>query len=1093
MLMKKIKLFLTALAAFCTVAVASAQNVAVSGTVTDAATGEPVPGAAVQLKGSATSYALTDALGNYSIAVPADGTLEVSCLGYVLQEVAVAGQKVVNIALVSDTEMLDDVIVVAFGTATKESFTGSAAVVGSETIARSQSSSVTGALAGSVAGVQLTSSNGAPGSSSTIRVRGFSSLNAGNDPLVIVDGAPYGGDIANIPQQDVESMTVLKDAASNALYGARGANGVIIITTKRAKAGEAVVTFDGKYGVNTRAVKRYNTIQDPTHYLEMHGLSRANYLKDTYSYSDAQAWAGVNATIEADQADGGLGYGIFDVPAGQNLFGSNGKINPAATLGKHYTVGGQDYLVRPDNWEDYAYQKGARSEYNLNVSASNSRSSFYASVSYLDNQGITYGSDYKRFSGRLRADYQAKKWLKIGGNISFAQYDMNFLSNNGTATSTGNVWAFTSRIAPIYPLYVRDGDGKIMIDSDGFKMMDYGNGMNAGLGRPFLSDANALMDNILNTNNNEGFQANASGFADINITKDLTLTVNGTILNDEYRTTYVYNPYYGQFTSEKGMVEKGHSRYRNFNLQQLLSYSHQFGAHGVDVMVGHEYYNAASYDLYATKSNMFNQVNKELNGAVLDKQSSGSSISRYNNEGIFSRAQYNFGEKIFVSGSFRRDASSRFAPEYRWGNFWSAGAAWIASKEDWFDLSFVDELKLKASIGSQGNDNIGNYRYTDTYDIINSDGAVATQFSAKGKRDITWETNTNINAGVEFGLFNRVSGSVEYFNRLTTDMLFAFYVAPSMGYSYYYDNIGNMSNKGAELELNVNIINNKNIKWDVFGNLTFLNNRITMLADDKKETRAYDLDLNVYEGYVSSSNYIAEDLPMYTWYMREYAGVDPETGKSLWWRLVPKTEIDGDGNEVAVKDANDNVVYEGVEKTDDYSKASYFVTNKSGIAPIYGGFGTSFEAYGFDFSVRFSYQIGGQTYDSGYAAAMASPTGSNSGNALHYDLLNSWTAEKPSTTIPRFQWGDTYSAGTSTRFLTKASYLNVENINVGYTLPESLVKKAKISSVRVYCAMENLGYWSARQGLDPRQSYGATGDAYYSPMKTISGGVTIKF
>ena len=1072
--MKKIKVFFTALMLLVTT-VAFAQKATVKGKITDGADGSGVAFANVVEKGT-TNGVSTDADGNYSIQAATDGVLEISSVGYKTLDVQINNRAVVNAVLEPDAEMLDQTIVVAFGTSTKQAFTGSAAVVDEKTIEKSQVSSVTNALAGSVAGVQLTSSNGAPGSTSTIRIRGFSSLNAGNDPLIIVDGAPYGGDLSNIPQQDVESMTVLKDAASSALYGARGANGVILITTKRAKRGEAVVTFDAKVGANTRAVKRYQTISDPGQYLEVHGASFANYLIDNGMSAEA-AWKKASTSIELDPADGGVGYGIYTVPSGQYLFNSNGKLNPNVTLGRYYDYNGERYQIIPDNWEDYAYRTGLRQEYNVNVAAANERSSFYASVGYIGNQGITVGSDLSRLSGRLRADYQAKDWLKVGANMSFAKYDSNSLGNNGNSSSTGNVFAFTSRIAPIYPLYVRLANGTIKKDANGFDMMDYGDGMNAGLGRPFLSDANALMDNLLNTKNAEGNQASANAFMDITFCKGLKLTVNGTYNLDETRYTYVYNPYYGQFKAEKGLVEKEHSRYTNYNLQQILKYDNTFGKNTIGLMFAHDYYNAATYDLYASKNNMFNQTNKELNGAVVDKSGSGSSISRYNNEGYIFQAQYDYDNKIFASASYRRDASSRFAPAHRWGNFWSLGGAWIISKENWFNAPWVDELKLKASIGSVGNDNIGSYLYTDTFDLLNSDGTVATQFNTKGKDDITWETNTNFNAGAEFSFFKgRLSGSLEFFNRKTTNMLFSFSVAPSMGYSFYYDNVGNMRNNGLELELNGILVDTKNVHWDVFANITYVKNRITMLHPDKKSSKEYDLQGNVYEGYSTSGSFIAEGLSMYTHRLKEYAGVDPATGKSLWYKIA----------------YDENGKFKETTKVDDWNEADYFVTGKSGIAPVYGGFGTSIDAYGFDFSVKFSYQLGGSRYDNGYAAAMASPTSDNTGNAIHVDILKSWS--KTNTTeeqIPRLQWGDLSRA--STRFLISGSYLNIENVNFGYTFPQKWTKKLLINSLRVYCAMENLGYLSARQGFDPRQGYRESGDAYYSPMKTISGGVTIKF
>jgi len=1058
------------------VGLVNAQSRTVSGKVLSAEDGQPIIGATVIVKGT-SSGTITDVSGNFSVSVAAKSqTLVISYVGMKAVEVMASNNMVVR--LESDTETLDEVLVVAFGTAKKSAFTGSAKVVSSEQLSKSQVSSVTNALAGSVPGLQLTSSNGSPSATASIKIRGFSSLNAGNDPLIIVDGAPYGGDMANLNPNDVESMTVLKDAASNALYGARGANGVIMITTKKSdKKGDALITLDTKFGANTRALQNYNVITNPAQYYEMHFGALKNYHMDRGLSADA-SWLKANNDLFGDQGNGGLGYNVYTIPQGEMLIGKNGKLNPEATLGRIVNHEGKDYLLTPDNWEKAGTRTGMRKEYNLSISGGNEKASFFASLGYLDNQGITKASDMNRLTTRMRADYQAKKWLKVGGNMSYAKFDHNSLSNNGSSTSSGNIWAFTSQMAPIYPIYIRNADGSNMIDANGFEMMDYGNGKNAGSSRPFISDANPIMDSKLNTVNAEGNAFSTNGFANITFIPGLTLTINGTYNIDETRTTYVYNPYYGQFDTTGGTVEKSHTRMYDYNLQQLLSYTTTVaGLNNFDILLGHEYYNYAYFSLGASKSKMFSQTNKELSGAVIDGQSAYSSIKRNNNEGYFTRLQYNYDNRIFGSASFRRDASSRFHPDYRWGNFWSVGGAWLLNKESWFDAPWVGELKLKSSYGVQGNDAIGLYRYTDVFNIVNSAGSIGTAFESKGTKDITWETNANFNIGAEFSLFERISGSLEYYRRNTSDMLFSFSVAPSLGYSSYYDNIGNMHNSGLELELSANIIKQKNFTWDVNLNLSTLSNKISMLHEDKKTASTFDAAGNEYKGYTSGNFFIAEDVPMYTWRLKDFAGID-EDGQSLWYKNV--------------KDADGKVT--GRETTSKYADADYYVTNETSIPKLYGGFGTNIQAYGVDFGINFSYQVGGKQYDGTYAQFMSSPTASNTGYNFHADLLKSWTAENPSKDIPRFMFGDTYSAGTSTRFLTDASYLNIQNINLGYTLPERLTRKAQINSIRIYASAENVFYWSKRSGFDPRQSYSETTNATnYSPMRTISGGITLKF
>lgn len=1077
--MRKIKLFFTVLAVLIG-SVAFAQNVTVTGSVKDSSTDEFVPFASIQLKGTMTG-ASTDADGSFSMTVPANGVLVFSSLGYHSVEIPVEGRRTIHVTLDPDSETLSETIVVAFGTSTKEAFTGSAKVLGDKKLAQSQVTNVTSALAGQVAGVQLVSSNGAPGSSSTIRVRGISSINAGNDPLIIVDGAPFDGDMNNIAPSDIESMTVLKDAASNALYGARGANGVIMITTKKGKLGQANVSFDAKVGVNTNALQEYETISDPRAFYEQHYKALYNYYvsEDGLGLLPEEAYMRANENL-FDVAAGGLGYQTYTIPEGQYAIGRNGKFNPSATEG--YVLG--DHLIKADDWADAAYRNGVRQEYTLTVSGAQDKMSYYSSLSYLNNEGITEKSDHQRLTARLKGDYQAKNWLKIGANVSYTKFQYNSLGNNGSDGSTANIWAFTSQIAPVYPLYVRNADGSQYYDVNGIALLDHGNGNlnNGGIpgtSRPFITDANPVLANMYNTNNAEGNALSAQGYIDIDIIKGLKFTINASTTLDETRYNYVYNPYYGQFRSTGGTVSVAHSRSYAWNSQQLLNYSRKFGNHNVGVLLGHEYYSNRYYELSASKSQMFSQSNKELGGAVVDGQSADSYQTHYNNEGYFARAQYDYLERYFVSGSFRRDASSRFHPDNRWGNFWSAGAAWIISKENWYNVPWLNELKLKASIGSQGNDSIGSYRYTDIFGIVPSDGKISTIFSSKGNKDITWETNTNFNAGVEFAFLDgRISGGIEYFNRMTTDMLFPTPVAPSQGYTSLYKNVGDMNNYGVEGDFHFVLVNTKNVQWDFNLNASYLKNTVVSLADNVKDSEVYDVNGNKHEGFTKGSFFITEGSSMYTWYTYDYAGVDPETGKSLWW----KNTYDEDDN------------FTGREKTDDYSKADKYLTGMTTLPPLFGGFGTSIQAYGIDFSINFTYQVGGKQYDGTYSTFMYSPTSSQVGYNYHKDLLKSWTPENKSSNIPRFQYAETYNNASSTRFLTTASYLNLQNVNLGYTLPERLTRKFLVSSLRIYVSAENLYYWSARKGFDPRQDFeGGTTATRYSPMRTVSGGITVKF
>ena len=1071
--MKKIK-FLFMMLAMAVSALASAQNITVTGQVKDSSTGEGIPFASLQVKGTMVG-ASTDLDGFYSISAPADGVLIFSSIGYVNAEAPINGNAVINVVLDPDSQVLEETIVVAFGTATKESFTGSATVVKSDDIAKVQASDATRALEGVVAGVQMTTASGTLGSSPSIMIRGASSISAGTAPLYIVDGIPFSGDLNNLNPSDIESMTVLKDAASNALYGARGANGVIMITTKKAKHTDAVVNVDAKWGLNTKALKNYDYITEPGQYYEVYYSALKNYYVNGRGMSDYEAHILANQNITAPATEGGLGYQVYNVPDGEAFIGLNGKLNPNAVLGRPVDYNGQTYWLTPDNWMDETYRNSLRQEYNISVSGTTGNAQILASFGYLNNKGIVDGSDMYRYTSRLRADYQAKKWLKIGGNFSFTNYNYNNgNSDEGSSSSTGNIFAIANQIAPIYPLYIRDAMGRIMVDRYGFNMYDYGTGENAGAQRPYLANSNALQAAILDKNNSNGNAFNGSAYAEVKFLKDFTFTFNAGLGFQETRSSQVMNMYYGQYATMGGLIAKGHSRGISLNLQELLNWNHTFGVHNVGVLLGHETYQTTSASLSASKSQMFSMDNDELAGAVVDGKTASSSRSEYNNEGFFVRAQYDYMNRIFASASYRRDASSRFHPDHRWGNFWSVGGGWIINEETWFPRTpWIDMLKLKASIGSQGNDNIGNYLYTDTSYLSNNEGTPALGFGVKGNKEITWETNTNFNAGVDFDfLRGKVSGSLEYFYRNTSDMLFWFTVPASLGYSGYYDNIGDMRHQGIEFSTNVNVMQRQNFNWDVYFNLTHYTNKITMLPEERK-TRVVE----GYEGYANGTSFIGEGLPLNTFYMYKYAGVDQTNGNPLWYKDV----LDESGNVV------------GRETTDQYAQATQYLCGDP-VPDLYGGFGTSLSFHGFDVAVAFTYSIGGLAYDSGYAGYMGSPSTSNSGTNFHKDILKSWTPENPNTDIPKFQYNEQYTAASSDRFLVDASYLNFQNAQIGYTFAPRVTDRMHISRLRLYVACDNIYYWSRRAGLDPRQSFtGATSNAMNSPVRTVSGGLNITF
>jgi TonB-linked SusC/RagA family outer membrane protein len=623
-------------------------------------------------------------------------------------------------------------------------------------------------------------------------------------------------------------------------------------------------------------------------------------------------------------------------------------------------------------------------------------------------------------------------------------------------------------------MYVRDADGNIMTDSRGFTMHDYGDGKVVKAKRPFMSQSNPASAVELNTEDfsNDYFVGKWSAIVDIFEGLKANATIGTTVENTHYNM--LQNPYYGQFADMGGYVSVEARRFFSLNQQYLLTYAKDFGAHNVEALAGVEAYKYKRSALSGFKQKVFQDRVPELNNAILQPSTSSSS-SNYSTLGILGQVKYDFNEKYYGSLSYRRDASSSFAPENRWGNFWSVGAAWDLSSESFMDnATQFDMLKLKVSYGAQGNDKllysgtnqINLYPYQDQYDISENNGEFATSRSYKGNWDITWETSYNFNAGMDFAMFNdRISGTIEGFSRKTVDMLYYKPVPPSMGYNELPVNIGSLRNSGLEVELNGGIIRTSSLKWNIYANATYFKNKIIELSPE-------------LEGeWIDGTRIYKEGESMYNFYIREFAGVDVDTGNSLWYKDI--------------KDDDGNVT--GKETTDIWSQGTQY--EQGDILPkVYGGFGTSLEAFGFDFSVDFAYQVGGKIIDNVYQVTMHSGYSSDAGRNWHADILNAWTPENTVTDIPRLNSGDQYANGTSSRFLVSSDYLSLQNITLGYTIPKRLLQNYKIENLRIYGVADNVALFSARQGLDPRQSYTvAYSGSLYTPIRSVSAGLSITF
>lgn len=1075
------KLFFVLLSLIAYVCSVSAQTYTYSGIVVDASTNEPLIGATILPIGGGSGTA-TDIDGRFSIEVPAKvKNATFSYVGFAPQTLPLTPDMTVKLSETASN--LDEVMVVAYGTAKKSAYTGSASVVKADDLETALVSNATDALNGKVAGVQIQSFNGQPGSDPKVLIRGVGSINASTAPLYVVDGIPYDGSISNLNTMDIESMTVLKDAASAALYGARGANGVILVTTKKGQSGSAKITVDARWGGNSRATSRYDMIRSTDQFTELvyQSLYNGYYYNQTMSADRAHAMA--NAGIVPS-----LGYQVYTVPNSENLIMPNGFINPNATLG--YQEG--NYYYRPDDWYKEQFRNGLRQEYNVSATGGNDKFNYFLSGTYLGDEGLIEGSHFKRLGTRATVDYQLKPWLKLGTNLSYTYTNSGNPGENTKedSSSSGNVFFVGDQMAPYYPMYVRDAAGNIMHNEiSGLPIYDYGDGASTPYKRNFMAMSNPAGSLAYDTNDYLSDVFNGKWYALITPLEGLSITGTVGYYLDVTRYHELGNPFYGQSASYGGSAYQVFERTRSINLQGLAQYRRTFAEkHDIDILVGYESYDLNIEDLQGAGYNLYLPNSWAINNTIDDKNPYGYFIN-YDTRGIFGRVNYAFDNRYYVSASVRRDASSCFAPGHRWGTFWSLSAAWDLAQEHFMDTqrTWLDMFKVKASFGQQGNDNLGRndnqcryYAWADQYRIQGADGVWSDgTLYYKGNPDITWETSNNFNAGVDFSfLQGMVSGTIEYYSRQTSDMLYNKPVAPSLGYSSIPMNVGSMRNNGVEVELNVRPIKTRNVTWNINANITTLNNKVIKLHPDLNGE------------LLSGNNLFREGDSMYQFYLVDYAGVDPTTGLALYWDGNPR--LDDEGN--VMKDKWGHPIVDEFVSSD-WSHA--YSNNRKATGNImpkaYGGFGTSLEFFGFDFSMSFAYQFGGKIWDYTYQDLMHVGNTASMGQNWHKDITKAWTPQNTNTNVPRLDSQDQYANSTSTRWLTSSNYLSLQNVTLGYNLPDKLVKKLALSKVRIYGAGENLFLLSARKGMDPRQGFLNADAATYGAIRCISGGIRVEF
>lgn len=1034
-----------------------AQEKKITGVVSDA--NGPIPGVNVMVKGTKTGVQ-SDFDGKYVINAKTGDILTFSYMGFKDVNLTVGSGSVLNAKMQEDGKELDEVVVVAYGTAKKTSYVGSATQIKSEQLENRPLTNALSSLEGATSGVQIQSSAGQPGAAPEIRIRGFSSINGSNTPLYIVDGVPYAGDISNLNSSDIESLSVLKDASSTSLYGSKAANGVIIITTKSGKSQKDKFSLNVSTGMTSRSIKDYKRVNAFDYYpLEWEAIRNSRPMGNQSEIDAANLYASARVPVV-------LVTNPFDVPSG-SIVGTDGKLNPNAKL-----MYPQDL-----DWAKQLERAGVRKNVDFSYQGKSEKSNYFASLGYLDEEGYIQKSGFERTTGRLNLNTSLKEWFKTGVNISGTLTNSKLGTDGVENTSSfKNPFRTIRTMGPIYPVFDHTTNGDYVLDANGDRIYSTVRGSGASNGR------NVVYETLNDTDVVKGLALSARTFFEISFTKDLKFTTNASIDKTYRNRTYSYNTEIGD-GAPTGLMAKEDKVLTGITYNQLLNYSKKIGEHSFNILLGHESFD---YETNWTSSSKTGQVTPDIIEYVNYATTTGlTSFTRnYATESYFLRAGYDYMNKYILSASLRRDGSSKFAENNRWGNFWSLGGAWVISKENFLkNYTWLDDLKFRASIGQVGNDShiIGDtndagskinglnyYVSQPTYSLgydNGSEGGIVTYAAAAP--DLKWEVNTQKDIAVEFGLFkNRLKGSVEYYNRNTDGLIFSVPNPLSSGLDNRVENIGSMVNKGIEISLDGVIIKTNDFSWNLNVNASTINNKITELPQGE---------------IINGSKKLSVGHSIYDYWLRDWYGVDPSDGYALFV---------ADPKFVNSSDTSIRIV-NGVNVTTDQNKALYHYAG-SAIPDLFGSFGNTFKYKGLQLDVICSYQIGGQMYDTNYAVLMH--TGNNYGSALSTDIFRRWQKPGDITDVPRLDVNrNTPASAASDRWLIGSDYLSLRQVNLSYKMPSEFISKFEIDNASVYINGENLMLLTKRQGMDPTQTFNGTTQNRYIPSRVISLGVNLNF
>ena len=920
------------------------------------------------------------------------------------QEVAIRPQ--VKITLKSDSEVLDEVVVTGYGIQRKASFTGAASMVGQDVIAKKNDANFVKALEGAVPGVQMNNSTGIPGAWGAVFIRGRSSLNSGTQPLYIIDGVPINSDnegmsetnnkfldpMASLNAADIENVTVLKDAAATAIYGSRAANGVIVITTKKGSQGKFNINLDIKQGF----------------------VSMGN---------NNMEFANAEQTMK--------------------LFANGYQARYGGSWQEAYDYLADEFFEwdrkSSYDWVDKATRKGYHQDYNINAQGRTGSTGYYFSLGYMDTEGLVIGSDMQRYSGRLNVDSKFNIFT-FGASTSYSYAVQNGFSQSTGGSMSSPMVAAISSMLPLYPFYNEDGSYANVTAYNPLALYDKDKG-----------EINEVTSQTINL----------SPYLQIDFGKGIyaktTFGANIIDLREYNYWSAIYNP---QGMNYNGLGQQYNSRSTVLTWNNILGWNYTFDKkHHINLMLGQEMQRKSYfYEYYSGSDFPF------ADSGMRDLTTAGSwnDSEYYKREArlasYFADAHYSYDDKYYISGSFRRDGSSVFGANNRWGNFWSVGAKWRITGEDFLkDNPILTNATLRASYGTVGNQDIDWYAARGFYEAgANYGGVPGMTPESIANPNLTWEVSKKFDIGFDLSFINRIHLTFDYYNETTDDALFEVPLSMTTGLSETFQNIGSIRNRGIEVAVNASIIQNRELTWSVYANLTWNKNEVVKLSTpDPIEPNNFSI--------------IEEGHPYRQFYMKEYAGVDRETGKPMWY-----LNKEGDETTTAYNDAAKRYVGSAEPK-------------------VLGGFGTSLNWKNIDFSATFNYRLGAKVYDSG---ASFTGFGMSFRTPLKEVALNSWTEDNKDAKYPQYIYGDpNNSTSTSSRFLYSGNYLRIGNLTLGYTIPSKWTKKAFIQKLRAYVSVDNLYTFTASDfiGYSP-ETYASGVIAWQYPVtRTFIGGIQVTF